>query len=501
MSVFDSVIAFFASSSDPEAEKKRRLRQISKDIAHCKFNFYNPHSHIVTPSCAKFFFEVYKTVAPAQQLLQNTGNSKVIREIIIEQFLTPHQKEVLTRLTEESINERGQSNPGALAEQVKNDLQTMSNEFSSESAQNIDKTYSLLIALTDFSSFDYFFTLKKFNSGLLERSFSTVPAFDSIRADYILDDLREFASLAYGLPLDDNWSGVFSAVKKIKGIDPVNPQQWNKMIKLLKEVRKSGLLEMMIRHIAQKPDESITPAVVSMHIVDEYIQKKRTMAELQVQKIQSEKRNGKIEALAAQIFGTANVVRLKNYSEKANTLFTKKMLGGFTHVEALNYTKAFLVDYYKRDVRELVNLFLIKGKWTSAVVSSPLSESFYAIMDLSDKLTEFDDSLGAEGAIGQKMKNMLNKVDRDKEQLNFLRNLLKDTNDKANIFVMTAARHCIITGKILKQLIEDAGAQKKELIVNWPEINKAAEKEVRPVMVEVYKKIYNFVTLIQYFSK
>ncbi|MCK7517885.1 MAG: hypothetical protein MZV64_09340 [Ignavibacteriales bacterium] len=53
--------------------------------------------------------------------------------------------------------------------------------------------------------------------------------------------------------------------------------------------------------------------------------------------------------------------RMKNYTEKANVVFAKRMLGGFTQTVALNYLRAFLIDFFKKDVRELVDLLIIRG--------------------------------------------------------------------------------------------------------------------------------------------
>jgi hypothetical protein len=51
-------------------------------------------------------------------------------------------------------------------------------------------------------------------------------------------------------------------------------------------------------------------------------------------------------------------------------------------------------------------------------------------------------------------------------------------------------------------LIEDFDkSPQSEIIINWKEVDQAAEGKVRERMVEVYKKAYTFIQLLQLFVK
>jgi hypothetical protein len=39
---------------------------------------------------------------------------------------------------------------------------------------------------------------------------------------------------------------------------------------------------------------------------------------------------------------------MKNYTDKTNVVFAKKMSGGYTQTAALNYLRAFLIDFFKK---------------------------------------------------------------------------------------------------------------------------------------------------------
>jgi hypothetical protein len=220
-----------------------------------------------------------------------------------------------------------------------------------------------------------------------------------------------------------------------------------------------------------------------------------------IQKILNERQNRKIEKLLNTIFGTTAISRTHNYTDKENLKFSKKMLGGFTYVEPLNYLKAFLLDYFKRDVKELMDLFLIRGKWTTNVTSQQLSEAFHTVMETSDRLIKFDESLAEEGERGARMKVYMNKPDKDKNATVSLRKVLRETNDEALSIIQTASQNLIVIGKNLKLILEDYEQRPHEVITNWKEIEQYADEDIKKKITDIYKKMYHFIQLMQYYVK
>ncbi|MBP5752851.1 MAG: hypothetical protein J6W60_08345, partial [Treponema sp.] len=59
----------------------------------------------------------------------------------------------------------------------------------------------------------------------------------------------------------------------------------------------------------------------------------------------------------------------------------------------------------------------------------------------------------------------------------------------------------VIFGRNLKMCIEDfAKAPRSELILNWKDLDKFAEGSLKQKSVAVYKKLFNFVQLMQNFQ-
>lgn len=496
------ILSLFSGAGDPEAEKRKLLKQIAKELSKHRLKFYKPKGEEVLPPLAKTFYDLYKAIAPAQVFLQNAEASAQLRLIVIDSFLDTKMLELQDRLSEETIKTRAQTVPTKeLSQQLKDELVSFFAAFDGNRIRQIDGTYSAIVAFSRFVNFDFFFMLKKFDSNITERSFTYIPKFEAIRAEYVGDDLKDFLEVLGALDLEQDWKSIFAILKLYKSIDVIAADQWSRSLAQLKELKRSGIFELMIRHIDKNPQWQAPLHRVDEHIVEPYLQKLRTQVEVSVQKILQEKRNAKIDELAKAVFGTPAVSRLKYYTDKANLVFSKKMMGGYTHVQGLNYLKAFLLDFFKKDIRELVDLFLIRGQWSTNLLSQQLSEGFHELMSISEKLIAFDEGLADDGELGARMRTYLARAERDKEQLKNLRVVLKGVNEDAQRMINGSAQALIAVGKNLKNILEDYQKTPHELIINWKEIEFASERPIDERVTEVYKKIYFFVQLMQFFAK
>lgn len=499
---FQRLLGMFISSSDPEIEKKRQLRAIAKELSKSRYKWYRPASEEALPGMGKFFYEIYKVIGAAQVILANANSSLVLKNLIVEMSLSDNQIKLKDKLTEDSIKQRAKSSsPKELSQQVKDEVTAFMAEFDAEKVQKIDTLFSQLEMMVNYVSFDFFFLLKKFDSSLPERTFTYTPKFETIRGEYVLEDLKDFAVVMYALPLDADWPKLFSIVKSYREVEPVAIGQWNKMLALLAEIHRTGILEQIIRHLGQDPAYKIVVTSVNDRIVDNYLSKMKTQTEMVVQQIHQENRSGKASELLNQIFGTDSIVRLKNYAARSNAQFEKKMLGGYLYVEELNYLKAFLIDYFKRDIRALTDLFLVRGKWSLPATSAGYSGSFHELLELSDTITEFDEALAEDGELGSKLRNMLSRADRDKELVKQLRTQLKDINETALKFLTGGTQHLIVIARSLKSILDDFEKSQHELITNWKEIEMNSDRPIKEWVVAVYKQIFAFVMLMQLYLK
>ena len=501
-SFFKRLLSFVFSGDDPEKEKRRLLREIGKQLKRQKYKFYKPKTGEALPGLAKFFHDLYTTVGPAQIMLDHAATSNVLKQIIIEESLTAEQIALKEAMSEDEIRILSEKvDHKALVQKLKDLMVSLYAAFDSEKVKQINLTYNLLTVFLHFIHYDYYFLLKKFDSGLPEKDFIYNPRFEQINGEYISDDLKDFLEVASLLDRNQPWQELLAILQVYREASVIDPGKWKKILRDVTEIRKGQVLELIIRYIDKDPYYKSKVNRPNDHIVEEYLSKIKTSTELSVQKIIKERRTGKIEKLCMNVFGTVAISRMKYYTEKNNIMFSKKMMAGYMHVAALNYLKAFLLDYFKKDIREVVDLLLIRGKWSTNLMSQQLSDAFHAVMQISEELVAFDDSLGDEGERGNALRSAIKRADRDQSALKVLRESLKKINDDALRMVQVSAQNLIAVAKTLKIVIEDYDNKPRELLLNWKEIEVSSDNQIRTRLADVYKRIYYFIQLLQFFAK
>ena len=496
-SFLDKILSLFGGG-DPEADKKRLLKNIAKQLSHTKYKFYKQNGDQVLPLFGKFIWDIYKTIGPCQMMFHNQENPNYFKHIVINYSLSDEQKALEETLSEDAIKDMASKmNFADLKKKIREDLEVFSNGFTDEKVIKTDSRYTLLMAFRSFCTFDFYFMLKKFDSSIREGDFNTTPRFESIDASYLADDIKDFASIIASMPYDGDWNDLFAMFKEVRGTEPVKPAQWAKIMQRIQGLQRGQILDMMIQLITKNPAYHTMGEMKSEQVVDPYLDKIKNEASNTVSRLESAQKNSKVDSILMQIFNTTNITVLKNYTEGGAAPFAKKELGDFEHARALNYLKAFLVEFVKRDVREYADLVLIRGQWSTTPLSQQMSDAYNAILQISDAITNFDDKMAADGEVGIKLKTHLPSTERSKEAASIVRTLIGDANDEAKGYIVNCTKNIIIFARNVKALIDDYPKKNPEMIVNWKELDRFAEHPINELAVEVYKKMYLISSLMQ----
>lgn len=494
----DWLVSLFLSD-DPERKKQRRLRELSADLKKARPRYFNPSQGNADPSMARFFWEIYRTVAAGQVLLKGAQTSGALKATLVDLTLTEEKLALRERLSERAINDRAKtSDPAALSAAVKAELQQFLDGFDAEAIAEVDALYNRLLVLLDLIGFDYYFLLRKFDGGLPERDFSYAPRFAAVDASLVLEDVQDFLEILPNVDPDADWDRLLGILKAHRGVEIVGRDGLRKALQLIREAQRTGVLLKIARCVGQNPDWKPMVRVHNEQIVETYLAKVRTEAEGTVQKVASGRRNEKIEELARAVFGKGTVSVLTNYSENANPEFSQKLLGGFAHVAALNYLRAFLTDYLPTSIREVVDLLLIKGKWANKETSQQMSEAFHQLLRQAETIGLFDADLAEDGETGRRLKTIALRADRDRKAVVQLRMTLRQINDEANTLIGDSVQHLVGIARVLRLAHEDVVKLNPTLLLNWKELKPTTDnRDMRGLIAAVYRKIYNFVQLMQ----
>ena len=496
-SFLDKLLSLFGGG-DPEADKKRMLRNIAKNLSHSKYKFYKPNGDQILPMFGKFVWDIYKIVGPCQTIFYSQENPNYFKNMVINASLSDQQKALEEELSEESIAEKAKNmNFKELKAQVKQDLDAFSAGFEGSTITRIDDLYNLLNAFRSFCVFDYYFILKKFDSTCREGDFNKTPRFNPIDASYITEDLKDFAAVIAALPVAGDWNALLGILKQAKGTELIKPTQWFRLTQRIDDVQRGNIIGMMIQLITKNPAYRVTVDEKREQIIEPYLEKIQKEANGTVERLESAQKNSKVDALLTQIFNTTNINSLKNYTEENSEKYEKKELGSFAYARALNYLKAFLVEFFKRSVREYADLVLVRGQWGNTQLSQQMSDAYNVILQISDTITAFDDKMAETAEVGIKLKTYLPSVERSKEAANIVRTVLEDSNEEARDLVVSCTKNIIVFARNVKALIDDYPKKNSVMIVNWNELDRFAEHPVNELAVEVYKKMYLISTLMQ----
>jgi hypothetical protein len=483
---------------DPQKEKKRMLKSVSRTLRKIGAKYYNIKTGKVEPGLAKVFFEFYTTLAPAQKILKHAKSSKVLKTIVIESVLNKDQLSLKERLSEEAIVKRAQDRDHQqLINEIKNETKDFFACFDINRTREINETYHSLAILLNLIHFDYHYFLRKFDPHLPEAKPSYNPRFESTNAEYVSEELKEFLEILPVFDPAEKWNELWDMLRVYRNAEIVPKDAWRKLLALIRKLRRTRELELLVQLVSEDPFYKPKLRSHSENIVDEFLSRTRHQIDTTLQKISKQQRTSKIQGLLKSLFGTSSHNRLINYTEESNELFAKKGLGGYSLTLPLNCLHAFLKDIVQTDLRQLIELLLIPAKWTDTNPSKLLSDSFHQLQDLSKEIDGFDAKLNEENEEGRRLQSMVSRADKNAQAQYMARKSLKKINDGARSMLVRSCQSTITLGKVLKQLYEDYKKPNAQMILNWREIANRSKRDMRQLFVHNYQKLYSYVQLVK----
>lgn len=494
-----NLFASLFGGNGPDADRKRKLKTIAKNFSKCKYhNLYKPGAMEMTNNFGKLMYDLYKAISPAQVFFKTASNPNIFKAQIINYSLSENQLNLLEHFDEQKILDVSRKVAVAKVNaQLTSELQSFSNEFDGERTAKIENLYKTFTLFKDFCCFDFYVIIKKYDGAFQEYNFNSAPKLEKISAEYILDDLKDFMSVAYAIT-DDSvaWTDLFEMFKKTQGKELVSAGTWKKIIAKIKGIQSSRAFDMMIQLISQDPNQSVKISSRIDSIVEPYLDKIQNEVHTTLEKIQTQQKESKASNLCLQIFGAETPQNLANYVPSFNAVLEKKDLELLEYAEPLNYLKTFLIEFVKKEIREFYDVVVIRGQW-DATLSAPTSNAYQELLKISEQISTFDDEFSEEGAAGLKIKTLLPKTAHDSGAESIINRVVSDANEQARGYLVTSTQNLIVIGKTIKQLVEDCAQPKATIVMNWKELDRYVEAPIREFMVNMYKKIYLFVQLMQ----
>ncbi len=497
---------FFPDRADPERDKQKLLKNI-ENILKKKPRYFKVSTLQAQPGLAKFFFDIYTVVAPTALLLQNVMKSDQLKAIAIESFLTDDLKKSITRLQPEELErlQREKNNMKAIQEQLKADVNEVLNVLSASAvSMQINILYSYVLLFSEFVMFDYYAILRSCDPDMPEHRPDYRPNFRPTQVSQIVEMLDEFLYEATAVIGYNEWDNVFKVLAAYRNSDVIPANLWAKTLQATKEMVNSELLEQIIRLVKEDPYYEVRVQMSVTDIVKPYVANMRKQLDRQITIIESAERNKASTKILVEIFNTTELSSyLRYYSADRNQVFLDKALPGFEYCDMLNTVVVFNHEYLTKDIKNIVDLLILKGKWSQNIHYKDFSDAFQSLLSSTENILAFDETLADESSVMMRVRTLMRSSETDKFARNTLTGLLGEINDDAHDLVAVIANHYMTLGRYLKIYIDDYKLQvKSEVIINWKEIEKSTDRQpFSRFLADTYKKVYYLVQMLQQYTK
>ncbi|MCL2800198.1 MAG: DUF5312 family protein [Treponema sp.] len=495
--LMDKVFSFFSGEGITD-EKANMLKAIAKELGQSKYaKFFRVRTEEVDPSFSSFLFSVYKTIFPIKLFMKDDKKMAILRHLTVESCIEPPIQETLKKLDYNVLDEKSKTMPGEqMIGEIQKDIETLARQFDGDHIAAVNRRYGLTSALNQFVKYNFAGFFKKFDPHFADGSFLVEPRFPAIKTILIIEQIGEFLTVSQPLKPEEDWTGLLNILKMIEGAELVNPEQFNSMIKMLREVHTSKILELMVQYTLRNPVWQFKHSFFKETIGENWLEGKRAEAQNYIAKINNSKKNSQISALTKQIFESADLVRMENYNVQLSEAYRKKKVEYFMYAEGLNYLKAFMDDYVEKEIKELCDLLLIRGQWTNNTMAREMSDSLHKLLEAPLDISDLDTVMSEDGADGSRLRAAMLRIDRDPTQARYINSIVGKVNGQAVEIINEAAQSMIVIGKHMKNLIEDLQKKHPELLVNWREVNLASKEPLPQRMVSNFKKINYFIQLM-----
>ncbi|MDR2942198.1 MAG: DUF5312 family protein [Treponema sp.] len=495
--LMDKVFSFFAGE-DISDEKQNMLKQIAKELSHCKYSkFFRIRTDEADPSFLSFLFSIYRMIYPIKKFFQDGKKVAMLKQYIIESCLDSKIKETISRLDPSALESKSKTMSGEqLIAEIQADINALVTQFDQNKVYTANRRYEMAASLAQFSTYNFFGFFKKFDPHFADGSFIVEPRFSAVKLILIINEMEAFLTVTQPLKPEDDWAGLFSIMKMCEGQDMINTEQFTNMITTVREIHSTKIIELMVQYTLRNPVWQWKQVTFRETIGEEWLEEKQAEANGYIQKINTAKKNGQISALTKQIFEATDLVRLENYTLQLSEQYRRRKLEYFVYAEGLNYLKAFLDDYVVKEINELSDILIIRGQWTNGAMSREMSESLHRLLEASEPIARMDAELSEDGPDGSRLRTAMLRIDRDQTQGRYVNSIIAKNNEIALDIINHAAQDLIVIGKHLKNLIEDVQKKHPELLINWRELTLASKDPLPQRMITDFKRINYFVQLM-----
>jgi len=493
--IVGKVISLFSGDRMNMSDKEIVLQQRLKELGENKYaGFFRQKTEEADAQLAQFFHSLYKMILPMRGFMKDTAKMVQLRQVVMEAFIDPAIVETIRRLNPNGIEERAGKTPSMeLVAEIRADIARLGSGFNSARINGVNRCHNMIMIISHLVNFDYPGILKKFDPNFTDGPFSVPPKFSPVKLDMIAREMGEFLTVAHGVIPDSDWKTLLKLLKICAKEELISETQFAQMLIGLRDILNSKILILMVQYGSRNPVWTCKPRIPDEHVAEAWVEAKTLKAQACIEMIKGRERKLRIDSLVREIFDSEDLIVLENYTPAAGSPYRKRDLTDFAYAEGLNYLSSFLSGCFDK---EICDLLLIRGQWTSNASSKEMSEALHQIMGLSESVAALDEDLSVNGSDGSRLKVAIGRVDRDSTQIRHINTIVGNINESAREILENATQHFSVIARHMKAMVEDVQKKHPELIVNWRELSSVSKEPILGQLERETSKVQTFVHLM-----
>lgn len=515
MEFFKNLFDLIFSGSSPEADKRRRLREISNLLKGMNPTYIDPVADEMMPGFASVLFKLYRGTRPLKQIIDKTicnEDSKLAQRFwddLIEVRLPESYREKRVQLTYEEIKKRIVASANAELElkKVKNEIDDLLSVVSDIDEVSFNDGCNNLVKLANVCQFDFRSLLIQFDRNFDGISKDYKPSFKAVAGNDVLTPIMDLYYIAADLRLSDevelNLTNLLNRFQRSK-VGSFG-ETMKRALQLTRESTEQYLstenMANLIRLISKDPDLDPKKEQVLRDYLAEFKKRFRGRVDRSVERVTRELDESMIAMDLSALFRNAELLEIESYNEGTSNLLLQNDLEGFTHIKAMQIVKSFILMKFENDLKEVIKKILVDGFFEDKMFQQSMSASVFECENALTAIAQFEKGLQDDEKLSvTEVKKNLQLLKLGKNVTGRLNKLVEAIDTKAGEIVETATNSYSKLHTIMGEVLNDYKLRAPVRVSNIKVLGGSNNSEMIKLLLDRQSDIDRFINIMRHFT-
>ncbi len=411
MAFFQSLVEFIESvflSSNPDVKMKLDIRKLENDLKLIKPEIYKNGQ--LTGNFGNAFFVLYKETAFIQEILQSTINSENVQvahhymDLLISTGFTGDYKQKVANLSYENLHEiilNATNQHKAFEEQNKN-LESIIKFLHTPEFKKIENVLCQLDRLYDICRFNYMSIIHYFDKDF--NDLSPQPTYSNVDLAKLEEILMDFYFLVGNYELTNTQARAITVLAEQKNDGSINGEYHDKIMSSLKKISSvlkrflnKDILLSMLKIIKKNPDLTLFPGKYNPNKITLYTIRLQKRYSANVERIQSEIQDKKIENDIKTLFEGKKIINLQHYNADTNRFLQTAGFPSLLWVTPATVLKSFVLQFYPEQIQALLDDIVVEGFFANPAYKTEFAAKAFACTESILRIQEFEQKFEKDG--------------------------------------------------------------------------------------------------------